>query len=133
MLIDGPPGTGCPLISTLAGADVVLMVVEPSVSGLHDAKRLVSVARRFRPRIFCAINRWDLSPEITEQIENWCREENIPVLGRIPFDPAVIRAVRQGIPVTRSSGPAADAVRALAVRLDRELWPEPEQPGTVES
>ena len=118
LLIDGPPGTGCPLISTLAGADVVLVIVEPSISGLHDAERLVRVARRFRPRIFCVINRWDLSPEITGQIEDWCSAENIPVLGRIPFDPAVVEAVRQGIPVTRVRGPASKAIRTIAARLD---------------
>lgn len=123
MAIDGPPGTGCPLISTLAGTGVVLLVTEPSVSGLHDAERLIQVARKFRPRIFCIINRWDLSPEITGRIEEWCGREKIPVLGRVPFDPEVVNAVRNGIPVTRCQGPASQAIRAALSGLEREVWP----------
>lgn len=123
MVIDGPPGTGCPLISTLAGTDVVILVTEPSVSGLHDAQRLVHVAGKFRPRFFCIINRWDLNPDISNSIETWCHTENIPVLGHIPFDPEVISAVRQGIPVTRCQGPASKAIQGAASKLEIELWP----------
>lgn len=82
-LIDGPPGTGCPLISTISGTDIVLIVTEPSVSGLHDLKRVVAVCRQFRPRILVAINRFDLELSLTEKIQCWCDEEKIPVVGKI--------------------------------------------------
>ena len=121
-LIDGPPGTGCPLISTISGMDIVLIVTEPSISGLHDLKRVVAVCRQFRPRILVAINRFDLELSFTERIQCWCDEEKIPMIGQIPFDPAVIESVRRGVPVTDSSAtPAAQAIQILAAILEQEL------------
>jgi MinD superfamily P-loop ATPase len=121
-LIDGPPGTGCPLISTISGVDVVLIVTEPSVSGLHDLKRVVAVCRQFRPRILVAINRFDLDESLTESIRQWCAEEKIPLVGTIPFDATVIDSVRQGKPVTRArNSPAAQAIQILKTNLDQEL------------
>jgi len=121
-LIDGPPGTGCPLISTITGVDVVLVVTEPSVSGLHDLKRVVAVARQYTKRIFVAINRFDLDESMASSIGLWCRQEGIPVLGKIPFDPAVIEAVRKCRPVTGSSASmAAQAIQGLATKIDQEL------------
>jgi MinD superfamily P-loop ATPase len=121
-LIDGPPGTGCPLISTISGVDAVLIVTEPSVSGLHDLKRVVAVCRQFRPRILVAINRFDLDESLTESIRQWCAEENIPLVGEIPFDTAVIDSVRRGIPVTRAgNSPAAQAIQILKTNLEQEL------------
>lgn len=121
-LIDGPPGTGCPLISTISGTDIVLIVTEPSVSGLHDLKRVVAVCRQFRPRILVTINRFDLELSLTERIQCWCDEEKIPVIGKIPFDPAVIESVRRGVPVTESGAtPAAQAIQILEAKLEQEL------------
>ena len=121
-IIDGPPGTGCPLISTISGVNAVLVVTEPSVSGLHDLKRVIRVCRQFRPRILVAINRFDLDAFQTGEIEVWCRTENIPLIGKIPFDPAVIDAVRAGIPVTQAGiSPATQAIQILAANLEQEL------------
>jgi MinD superfamily P-loop ATPase len=120
-LVDGPPGTGCPLISTVTGMGAVLVVTEPSVSGLHDLKRVVTVARQFTRRIFVAINRFDLDESLTGAIERWCHDEAIMVVGKIPFDPAVIEAVRNCTPVTRlSSFPAAQEIQRLAAKVDQE-------------
>jgi MinD superfamily P-loop ATPase len=122
LLVDGPPGTGCPLISTISGMDAVLVVTEPSVSGLHDLKRVVTVCRQFRPRIFVAINRYDLNPALAKDIIEYCRNERIPVVGTIPFDPTVIDAVRKGIPVTDAGqSPAAQAIQILAANLYQEV------------
>jgi len=121
-LIDGPPGTGCPLLSTVTGTDAVLVVTEPSVSGLHDLKRVVTVCRQFRPRIFVAINRYDLNLALTNDIIGYCHSEQIPLAGTVPFDPAVIDAVRKGKPVTGiKDSPAAQAIQILAANLYQEL------------
>jgi len=121
-LIDGPPGTGCPLISTISGVNIVLIVTEPSVSGLHDLKRVVAVCRQFRPRILVAINRFDLDESLTETIRQWCAEENIPLVGKIPFDAVVIDSVRKGVSVTRAGdSPAARAIQVLKNNLEQEI------------
>ncbi|HOT93723.1 MAG TPA: ATP-binding protein [Methanoregulaceae archaeon] len=122
LLIDGPPGTGCPLISTISGVDLVLVVTEPSISGLHDLERVVAVCRQFRPGVLVAINRFDLSPTIARMIHLWCRDQQIPLIGEIPFDPKVIETVRQGVPITRAvDSPALGAVQEMAVRLEEHL------------
>ena len=122
MLIDGPPGTGCPLISTISGTDVVIAVTEPSCSGLHDLERLVRVCRTFRPKIFAVINKWDLSPDISGILRQYCRSEDIPIIGIIPYDEGVMAAVRNGLPVTLSDSPAAEAIRGIWEELARKLW-----------
>ncbi len=121
MLVDGPPGIGCPLISTISGMNAVLIVTEPSVSALHDLGRLVTVCRRFNLRIFVAINRFDLEEGICGEIEAYCEEESLPVVGRIPFDLQVVEAVRNNRPVTRTQSPASKAIHALWDNLSEEL------------
>lgn len=121
LLVDGPPGIGCPLISTVSGMNAVLIVTEPSVSALHDAKRLVTVCRRFNLRILMLINRFDLLDQITGEIESYAGEEKIPIVGKIPFDPAVVTAVRQGIPITRADSPASRAFITVWDQIRSEL------------
>ncbi|MBP1928487.1 MinD superfamily P-loop ATPase [Methanolinea mesophila] len=121
MLVDGPPGTGCPLISTVSGTDLLVVVTEPSVSGDHDFQRVIRVANRFRPRIRVVINRADLNPDRVVSIEQFCREQNIPVIGRIPFDESVIRWVRGGEPAPLTSGPASEAIHTIASNIAQEL------------
>jgi MinD superfamily P-loop ATPase len=122
LLMDGPPGIGCPLISTITGVDAVLVVTEPSVSGLHDLGRVVGVARRYTGNISVAINRFDLDDHLTKAVREWCDTENIPVIGSIPFDPEVIAAVRSCAPISPSSEfPAARAIQAMAARIEQEL------------
>lgn len=121
ILADGPPGIGCPLIATVSGMDAVLAVTEPGVSALHDLERLVVVCRRFEVRIFVVINRFDLAEDVCAKIEDYCEREGILVAGKILFDPAVVDAVRNGRPATRSDSPAADALRLLRDTLFAEL------------
>ena len=121
MLADGPPGIGCPLIATVSGMDAILAVTEPGVSALHDLMRLVTVCRRFGVRIFVVINRFDLAEDICREIEDYCAKEGIQVVGKIPFDPAVIESVRAGRPATRGKSPATDALLVLKSALFTEL------------
>jgi len=117
LIIDGPPGIGCPLIATVSGVDLVIIVAEPSLSSLHDIERLVTVCRQFNPVMTGVINKYDLSPETTEQIEKWYRQEDISIIGKIPFDSEVLTSVRNCLPVTRQQSPASDAIRAIAGKV----------------
>lgn len=124
LLIDGPPGIGCPLIATVTGVDAVLVVTEPGVSGLHDLRRVVNVCRDFEPEILVAINKYTLSEDHCREIEEYCESEDLPVVGRIPFDETVIRAVREGRPVTDLPCPASDALREMVAGIRRHVsWP----------
>jgi len=113
MLVDGPPGIGCPLISTVTGMDVVLVVTEPSVSGLHDLARLIRVCRPLRADIAVVINKYDLNIALSDSMYEFCRAADIPVRGEIPYDESVMDAVRRGRPVTDYESPAAKAIHSL--------------------
>lgn len=95
-IIDGSPGIGCPVIASISGVDMVLIVAEPSLSGLNDMKRIISTAQKFFTPIGIVINRHDVNPTISKMIEKYCREQNLPLLGKIPFDRQVNRAVNAG-------------------------------------
>ena len=89
LLIDGSPGIGCPVIASVSGANAVILVTEPSLSGLHDLERILKVVRHFRIPTYLVINKFDLNEEISAQIEEFAQKEELPVLGRIPYDPVV--------------------------------------------
>jgi MinD superfamily P-loop ATPase len=113
LLIDGPPGIGCPVISTLAGMDHVLAVTEPSVSGLHDLRRLMDLVRGFDLQMSVVINKWDLDTDLSTQIERFCQDEGLSLVGKIPFDPEVYRCVQEGVPITRLETPATNGIRSV--------------------
>ncbi|MHB1348376.1 MAG: ATP-binding protein [Desulfobulbaceae bacterium] len=115
LLVDGPPGIGCPVIASLSGAHLVLLVTEPSVSGLHDLRRVAHLAAHFQVPAGICINKWDLLPEQSEAIERFCADHRLPVLGRIPFDRAVVAAMVQArtLPEHAPASPAAMAVHEL--------------------
>ncbi|MCL3781182.1 (4Fe-4S)-binding protein [Prolixibacteraceae bacterium JC049] len=89
---DGPPGIGCTAISSLTGTDKVLIVIEPTISGWHDAKRLIQLIRKFGVRCYAVINKSDLNLEFTEQVTNNLKEEQVPLLGEITFDERFVEA-----------------------------------------
>ena len=96
IITDGPPGVGCPVIASLSGVAAVVIVAEPTVSGLHDMKRVAELAAHFKiPGMVC-VNKYDLNPGKTEEIEAFAKEKSIKVLGRIPFDTAFTKAMIQG-------------------------------------
>ncbi|MGQ9650071.1 MAG: ATP-binding protein [Phycisphaerae bacterium] len=85
IIVDGAPGIGCPVIASVTGAALVLVVTEPTLSGEHDLKRVVQLARHFDIPLTVCINKWDLNPEMSDVIEAYCREHSIPVAGRIRY------------------------------------------------
>ena len=122
LLVDGSPGISCPVIASLSGAHVALVVTEPSRSALHDLARVVEVARHFRARPFLVLNKADLSPGLAEEVEAYARQAGLVVLGRIPYDEGVVRAQVAGRPVVEDGDvPAARALRLLWERLAAEL------------
>ncbi|MDF2956460.1 MAG: MinD superfamily P-loop ATPase [Candidatus Alkanophagales archaeon MCA70_species_1] len=123
ILIDGPPGIGCPVISTLSGVDAALIVTEPTVSGLHDLERVLRLARHFNVRPFVCINRYDLNAEMAVEMERFCEAEGVEVVGRVPYDVAVMRALAMGKPVVECSprSPAAIEMKRVWECLEATL------------
>ncbi|MDB4334867.1 P-loop NTPase [bacterium] len=93
---DGPPGIGCAAIASLTGADKALLVIEPTVSGFHDAKRLFELIEQFKIEAFVVINKYDIHLENTIKIEHYFENKNAPVLAKIPFDKNVVEAMVEG-------------------------------------
>ncbi len=96
ILTDGPPGIGCPVIASIGGADAVLIVTEPTVSGKHDMERVVQLSAHFKVPAMVCINKYDLNLEATQAIERFSKKHHLPVLGYIPFDPTFTHAMVQG-------------------------------------
>lgn len=112
-IIDGSPGIGCPVISSISGADLVLVVAEPSLSGISDLKRLLKTAQTFQSKIAVCVNKWDASPENTSAIESFCKENNIPFVGKIPYDKTASLAINAGHSVAEVDCPARDALKEI--------------------
>ncbi len=95
ILIDGPPGIGCPVTSSLSGADIVIIVTEPTASGISDMKRVIEVAMHFKPDIAVVINKSDINNALSSEIEELLRSMNIPVIAKIPFDENVVKCLNE--------------------------------------
>ena len=97
VLVDGPPGIGCPVHAAMGQLDRILVVTEPTPSGLHDLERMLRLAQHFGVSASVSINKWDLAPTHTRIIEEACRAWGVPLAGRIPFDPNVPRLLAAGL------------------------------------
>jgi MinD superfamily P-loop ATPase len=93
IIIDGPPGIGCPVISSITGTDIVLVVTEPTLSGIHDMQRVIELAQHFKLKVFVVINKYDLNTGMTFEIENYCQKNKIPLAGKIVYDSIVTEAI----------------------------------------
>ena len=100
VIIDGPPGIGCPVIAACGGVHLALLVAEPTIAGVHDLERVLATTEHFRVPAAVAVNMCDINPRRTEDIAVFCHSRDIPLVGRIPFDTAVTKAMVQGQPVT---------------------------------
>ena len=115
LIVDGSPGIGCPVIASMTGADLVLAVAEPTLSGSHDLTRVMQLADHFGIRRAVAINKCDINPEIAERIKAWCTQTNTPLLGTIPYDNGFTEAQVKGLSLIEY----ADNRTAHAVK---EIW-----------
>ncbi len=118
VIVDGPPGIGCPVIASLSGAAQVLVVTEPTVSGEHDLARVLKLAAHFGIPAAICVNKWDLNPEMTERIEKQARTLGATVAGRIRYDRAVTQAQIRERAVVETDAPCAEDIRALWERLN---------------
>jgi MinD superfamily P-loop ATPase len=123
LIVDGPPGIGCPVISASAGADLALLVAEPTVMGSHDLERALATASHFRVPALVCINKADLNPTQTAAIMDFCAERSIRVVGQLPYDDVVTQAMVHGQPVTafQPHGPVASALRGVWAHIRTAL------------
>ncbi len=115
ILTDGPPGVGCPVIASIGGASAVLIVAEPTVSGIHDMERVAQLAAHFGVPAMVCVNKFDLNLDQSQAIEKYARKNNLGLMGRIPFDPLFTGAMLRGQTIFEYNGDsqAADAVQGI--------------------
>lgn len=118
IITDGPPGIGCPVIASIGGANAVLIVAEPSVSGIHDMERVVELAAHFNVPAMLCINKFDLNLEQTKAIEDFAEQRQISAVGRVPFDPIFIESMIQGQTIFEYNK-ASETGRAV-----KQIWNE---------
>lgn len=112
-VIDGSPGVGCPVIASVSGVDLVLIVAEPSLSGIHDMERILKTTAILRSKAAVCVNKYDICVEKTEDIERYCQENSVSFVGRIPFDKQTATAVNDGHSLASVDCPARDALRNI--------------------
>ena len=114
ILVDGPPGIGCPVIASVTGTDVVLVVTEPTVSGFHDLGRICELTDHFKIPTLACINKYDLNEEMSERIAEHCRQRGITLIGHIPYSKSVTHAMVAGKSIIEfAQDETSDAVRTL--------------------
>jgi MinD superfamily P-loop ATPase len=122
IIIDGPPGIGCPVISSITNTDIVLVVTEPTLSGMHDMARVAELAKHFKIKTFVVINKYDLNLEMTEEIEKYCQKNRIPLAGRINYDSKIPEAiVNKKIVVEYTDGIVARQIKNIWETIYAEL------------
>ncbi len=118
ILIDGSPGIGCPVIASLTGVDLALVVTEPTMSGLHDLERILDVTRHFGITSVVCINKYDINEANSRRITGFCQERGVTIVRNIPYDPVVTEAMVAAMPVVEfSDGAVSDAIREIWVSI----------------
>jgi MinD superfamily P-loop ATPase len=115
VLVDGSPGIGCPVIASLANVDLAVVVVEPTLSGIHDIERAMGLLKHFDIAPCVVVNKFDLNESNTDAIDDYCIKNEAEILGHIPFDPTVTESMVEGIPVVVYDGgsPSSTAITKI--------------------
>lgn len=120
IISDGPPGIGCPVISSLSGANLALLITEPTLSGIHDLERVLGVCQHFGVPALVCINKYDINEENTRRIEEYCYTQGIEMVSRIPFDNVVTEALVHGLPIVEyTKNSVAHQIEALWQTISR--------------
>ncbi len=120
-IIDGSPGIGCPVIASLSGADIVLIVAEPSVSGISDMQRIIEAAQSFNPLIAVCINKYDTNIKLSEEIKEYCSANKIDFWGMIPFDKHAVKAVNENKTIVDFECSSGAAVKKIFIKAVQQL------------
>lgn len=118
IIIDGSPGIGCPVISSVTASDIVLLVTEPTQSGYNDFVRVAELCKHFGIRTLACVNKFDINEAITTQVEHFCQNNNIALIGKIPYDDMVIKSINELEPITNyPHAPANKAIRQMWLKM----------------
>jgi MinD superfamily P-loop ATPase len=119
IIIDGPPGIGCPVISSITGVDIVLIVTEPTKSGIHDLKRILGVAKHFDIPSAVCVNKCDINDQQSKSIQKYCKKIDVPIVGLIPYDTVFTKAMIEGKSVIEfSNGSISDQVKIMWKKVE---------------
>ena len=121
-IIDGSPGIGCPVISSMSGVDVVLIVAEPSLSGIGDMKRIIKTARTFDVKVVVCVNKFDTNIDKTNDIISYCKDEDIDFVGSIPYDEEAVHLVNRGLSIVHSPCKAGEGVINIYNNIKKLLF-----------
>ena len=114
IIIDGPPGIGCPVIASMTGVDYIIIVTEPTVSGLHDMKRVLDLAKHFSICSYVCINKYSINQKVTAEIEDMLSDKKIPLIGKIPYDIDITEAqINEKTIIEYSDNEAARAIKTM--------------------
>lgn len=114
IIIDGSPGIGCPVISSITASDAVLIVTEPTQSGLEDFMRVMELCRHFGVLTLACINKYDINEKVAEEIESFCRENDVYLIGKIPYDDTVMKSINELKPIVYyEDSKANNAIRKM--------------------
>ena len=123
IIVDGPPGIACPVIASITGASLLLIVTEPTLSGIHDLQRVAQLARSLDVAVLVCVNKADINPEMTDKIEHICHQNKLALAGSIPYDQTVTAAQLAGVSIIEHapSSPAAQATHRLWQKIETTL------------
>jgi MinD superfamily P-loop ATPase len=118
LIVDGPPGIGCPVIASLTGSNAVVVVTEPTISGKHDYDRVSKLAKHFGISLFIVVNKWDINPKMAQEIEDLAVKDGATALGRVSYDKKVTSAQISGISIVESgSSEAGEEIKEIWTKL----------------
>ncbi len=123
IIVDGPPGIGCPVIASVSGVDAGLIVVEPTLSGIHDLKRVLQLLNHFKVKPYVCVNMYDINLENTQQIKAYCQENSVEFVGNIPFDPQFTEAMVNGQTLIEyaPTSPSAQEIKSIWEKMKSAL------------
>jgi len=122
IIVDGSPGIGCPVIASISGANLVLIVTEPTLSGIHDSQRVFELTKHFRIPACMCINKFDINLDLTEKIEEFCKENNIEVVGKIPYSKEFTEAmIKELTLIEYSEGEVSKEIKNMWEKLENKL------------